>query len=185
MRAVIRPIVTVLSFSCLAALTLAAPTGAAFAQSAPGAAEEAPKEMALTDKQVESVLSAKPDIEAILAKMPQGNDQAAPTPPDPKIVAQLDAAAKKHGFANYAEYDDIDSNIGLVLAGFDPQTKKYVGDEIVLKKEIAETQADKKEELTQLNEALKSVKPLQFPGNVAVVTKYYDKLAEAMPQGQQ
>jgi len=79
-----------------------------------------------------------------------------------------------------------------VLAGFDPQTKKYVGDEIVLKKEIAETQADKKmspadkkEELTQLNEALKSVKPLQFPGNVAVVTKYYDKLAEAMPQGQQ
>jgi hypothetical protein len=45
--------------------------------------------------------------------------------------------------------------------------------------------ADKKEELAQLNEALKSIKPLQFPGNVPIVAKYYDKLAEAMPQGQQ
>jgi hypothetical protein len=193
MRAVIRPIFIALSFSSMAALTLAAPTGAAFAQNAPaGAPEEAQKEIALTDKQIDNVLAAKPDIEAILAKLPQGNDQAQPAPPDPKIVAQLDAAAKKHGFANYAEYDDVDANIGLVMAGFDPQTKKYVGDEIVIKKEIAEAQADKKmapadkkEELAQLNEALKSIKPLQFPGNVPIVAKYYDKLAEAMPQGQQ
>jgi hypothetical protein len=160
MRAVIRPIFIALSFSSMAALTLAAPTGAAFAQNAPaGAPEEAQKEIALTDKQIDNVLAAKPDIEAILAKLPQGNDQAQPAPPDPKIVAQLDAAAKKHGFANYAEYDDVDANIGLVMAGFDPQTKKYVGDEIVIKKEIAEAQADKKmapadkkEELAQLNE---------------------------------
>jgi hypothetical protein len=33
-----------------------------------------------------------------------------------------------------------------------------------------------------LNDDLKSVTPLQFPANVDVVGKYYDKLSEAMSQ---
>jgi hypothetical protein len=35
-----------------------------------------------------------------------------------------------------------------------------------------------------MNEALKSTTPLQFPANVEVVTKYYDKLAETMSTNQ-
>jgi hypothetical protein len=175
MRAHIRPIVAALRLACLPVLMAAAPVGVAFAQQG----DQAVKQSALTEKQIQNVLAAKPDLDAILAKLPEGNDK-----PDPKVLAQLDAAAKKQGFANYAEYEDVDDNINLVLAGIDPETKKYVGDEVVLKKEIADVQADKKmsandkkEALGQLNDALKAAKPLQFAANIPLVLKYYDKLS--------
>jgi len=181
MRVLLRPLFAALSLACLPLLTAAAP-GAAYAQSA---ADEAPKQVALSDQQVQNLLAAKPEIDAILAKAPQDADI------DAKTMAKLDAAAKKRGFANYAEYGDVDANIGLALAGFDPQTKKYVGDAIVLKQQIAEVQADKtmapadkKEALAQLNDALKAVAPLQFPANVEIVAKYYDKLSEGQQQNQ-
>lgn len=183
MRAILRPVVTALSLACMPALMVAAP-GAAFAQAAP--APQAPKQVALTDKQIEGVLAAKPDIEPILSKLPEGNDA-----PDAKTLALLDGAAKKHGFANYAEYADVDDNISLVMGGIDPQTKKYVGDEVVIKKEIADVQADKKiaandkkEALAQLNDSLKSIAPLQFPANIPLVVKYYDKLNDASPKNE-
>jgi hypothetical protein len=44
--------------------------------------------------------------------------------PDPKMTAQLESAAKKNGCASYDEYTDVVDNISLVLAGFDPTTKK-------------------------------------------------------------
>ena len=181
MRVLLRPAFAALSIACLPVLTAVAP-GAAYAQAA---ADQAPKQMALTDQQIQNLLAAKPEVDAILAKAPQDADI------DAKTMAKLDAAAKKHGFAGYADYGDIDANIGLALAGFDPQTKKYVGDAVVLKQQIAETQADKqmppadkKEALAQLNDALKSVAPLQFPANVELVAKYYDKLSEGPPQNQ-
>ncbi|WP_158813118.1 hypothetical protein [Methylocapsa sp. S129] len=188
MRAAIRPFVTAFSIACLPILMAAAPVGAAFAQNAqPDAAQAPVKQIALTEKQIEGALAAKADIDPIVSKLPEGaNDK-----PDPKALAQLDGAVKKHGFANYAEYEDVDDNINLVMGGIDPQTKKYVGDEIVLKKEIAEMQADKKmapkdkkEALDQMNDALKSITPLQFPANIPLVVKYYDKLSEESPQNQ-
>ncbi len=81
--------------------------------------------------------------------------------PDPKVTAQLEAVAKKNGFASYDEYNDVVDNISLVLGGFDPATKKYVGSEAVIKAQIAQVQADKKmsakdkkEALADLNQAL-------------------------------
>ena len=43
--------------------------------------------------------------------------------------------AKKYQFANYAQYDDVDEYIGLVMSGIDPDTKKYVGQDAVIKRE--------------------------------------------------
>jgi len=167
-------------------LTVPVATGGAFAQNNQAEpSQEAPKQIALTEKQIESVLAAKPDIDAIVNKLPQGAQ------PSPKVMAQLDGAAKKHGFASYADYDDVAGNISMVMEGFDPQTKKYVGQDVVIKQEIAQVQADKKmpandkkQALSQLNDELKSVTPLQFPANVDVVAKYYDKLSEAMSGNQ-
>ncbi len=79
------------------------------------------KQMALTDKQIEGVLAAQKEMDAITEKLP---DDAKP---DPKVTAQLDAVAKKNGFASYDEYNDVIDNISLVLGGIDPATKKYVG----------------------------------------------------------
>ena len=87
----------------------------------------------------------------------------------------------------------VADNISLVLAGFDPATKKYVGAEAVIKARIALVQADKKmsaddkkEELAELNEALKSPPPaVTIKANIDLVTKYYDKLAAALADDQE
>jgi hypothetical protein len=185
MRAVTRPIAAALSLACMLLFAAVLPTANALAAQ-PEQAEETLKQIPLSDKQIEGVIAAKPDIDAIMAKVPQDTEK-----PDPKVMAQLDGAAKKHGFANYNEYETVILNINLVLDGFDPDAKKYVGSEAMLKKQIEEVKADKqmspkdkKEALDELNEALKSVTPLQVPGNVQVVTKFYDKLAPLMPQDQ-
>jgi len=81
-------------------------------------------------------------------------------------------------------------NISLVLGGFDPATKKYVGAEAVLKQQIAAVQADKKMPaqekklaLEDMNEALKTPAPVvENKGNIDLVTKYYDKLSDALSE---
>ena len=174
----------------LAQAKQAPPKQSAPAQAAPPPAQqEAPalKQIALTEKQIEGVLAAQKDVDAITDKIPDN------AKPDPKIDAQLDAVAKKNGFASYDEYNTVVDNIGLVLGGFDPATKKFVGAEAVLKAQIAQIQADKKmpakdkkEALADLNEALKSPPPaIENKGNIDLVAKYYDKLAEALGEGEE
>ena len=138
--------------------------------------------MALTEKQIEGVLAASKDMDAITAKMPEN------AKPDAKVMAQLDAVAKKNGFASFDEYSNVTDNISMVMAGIDPATKKYVGNEAVIKAQIAEVQADKKmsakdkkEALDDLNDALKHPAPtIENKGNIDLVVKYYDKLAPIM-----
>ena len=187
MRFPTRPFVTALSLALVAAPAIVASPPAAFAQQQPADQQGELKQIAITDKQVQGFIAAKKEIDALVEKAPE----AASDKPDPKIVAQLDAAAKKYGFANYAEYDDVSNNIGLVMEGVDPQTKKYVGAETMLKKELAGLQADKKmpakdkkDAIEQITAALKSPTPLRFAGNADIVVKNYDKLIAAMPPEQ-
>jgi hypothetical protein len=195
MRDFVRPVTAALSIACLAAALVSVSTGSALAQAkmAPAPAPQAMaqpepvKQMALTDKQVEGVIAAAKDMDAITEKMPDN------AKPDAKITAQLEAAAKKYGFASYDDYNNVVDNISLVLGGFDPTTKKYVGTEAVIKAQIAQVQADKKmsakdkkDALADLNQALKMPdQPVQNKGNIDLVTKYYDKLAAIMGDDQQ
>jgi hypothetical protein len=197
MREIVRPIAAALSVACLAVL-MAVASSDAFAQAkqapkqapAPAAKQQAApppepapmKQIALTEKQIEGVLAAAKDVDAITAKIPDN------AKPDPKVDAQLDAVAKKNGFAGYAEYNDVTDNINMVMSGFDPATKQYVGAEAVLKAQIAAVQADKKmpakdkkAALAEMNAALKTPAPvIENKGNIDLVTKYYDKLADAL-----
>lgn len=152
-------------------------------EAAPAPAPEA-KQVALTEKQIESVLASQKDFDAL-------GDQDAPKPGAkgaPNMLGKLDEVAKKYGFANYADYAIVQSNIDLVMSGFDPKTKTYVGPEAVLKQQLAEIQADKKmpaaekkEALAEINAALKSPPPaLEYKANIELVGKYYDKLAALM-----
>jgi hypothetical protein len=184
MRAFIRPALTALSIACFAAGFAADGVLAQSKQEAAPAATQPPqiRQIPLTEKQIQGVLSARNDMDAITAKLPVD------AKPDPKVIAQLDAAARKNGFASYDEYGTVMDNISLVLSGFDPRTKKYVGSEAVIKQQIAQVQADtkmpaadKKQALADLNTALKSPEPpIQNKGNIDLVAKYYDKLAELM-----
>jgi hypothetical protein len=185
----------VLTIACLAAAMAILSAGDALAQAkqqmAPAQAappqQPALKQMALTEKQIQGVLAAQKDMDAITEKLPDN------AKPDAKVTAQLEAVAKKNGFAGYDEYNNVVDNIGLVLGGFDPASKKYVGSEAVIKAQIAQVQADKKmsakdkkEALDDLNAALKAPAPaIENKGNIDLVGKYYDKLAEALGDDQQ
>lgn len=153
---------------------------------APAGAQQNPpelKQIKLTEKQVQSFIAAQDDLNAVTAKI-KGDK------PDPKLVAELEAAAKKHGFASLQELDDVSANISLVMSGFDPKTKEFSQPPEALKKEIAGVTADKsipekekKEILKELNAALQYTKPVQFPENVELIKKYYDKIEGAVAKG--
>ena len=196
MHDALRPLSGTLMMACLATGLTILSTGGALAQPKPAPssqmapAQPAPppvKQMALTDKQIDGVLAAQKDMDAITQKLPPN------AAPPPKAVAQLDAVAKKNGFASYDAYNDVVENITLVLSGFDPVSKKYVGFDAAMKAQIAQVQADKtmsakdkKDALAELNQALKSPSPpVENKGNIDLVGKYYDKLTDALGGGQQ
>lgn len=150
------------------------------------AATTAPAEVTLTEPQIQHVLDAQKDFDTIAQKMPKDDS----TKPDPKIVDELEATAKKHGFANYAAYNNVVFTMSVVLNGFDPKTKTYVGPEGVLKQQLAAVQADtkipandKKAILDEIKAALKSPPPaVANKANVDLVGKYYDKIAASLQE---
>jgi hypothetical protein len=195
MARLLRPVLTAFGLVCLLSAASLACSGTALAQAKQQAAPppqatpaQAPvlKQMALTDKQIDGVLAAQKEMDTITAKLPEN------AAPDQKVIAQLDGVAKKHGFAGYDDYNSVIDNISLVLGGFDPATKKYVGTEAVLKGQIAQIQADKKmpakdkkEALEELNQALKTPSPaVENKGNIDLVAKYYDKLVAVLGDDQ-
>ena len=137
------------------------------------------KQVKLTEKQIEAFIAAQKDMEAISEKLQGGVSEK----PDPKIQVELENIAKKHGFANFGEYDDVAATISLVMAGIDPATKAFSDPRIAINKEIEEVKADKtipdnekKQMLEELTQALKSAQAIQHPSNIELVTKYFDKL---------
>ena len=96
-------------FSALLALALF-DTGAAAAQEV--------KQIKLTEKHIQGFMAAYDHIAKIY-------DGANPDKPDPKVEAQVAALAKKNGFASLAQYDDVLTNIIIIMSGIDPQTKNF------------------------------------------------------------
>ena len=138
------------------------------------------KQIKLTEKHIQSFMGAYRDMVKLY-------ESANPDKPDPKVEAQAEAVAKKNGFASLDEYDDVSINIAMIMSGIDPQSKKFTEPPEQIKKEIAALKADKsvpeaekKEDLAQLEVALKNAKPIQFKENIALVLKYFDKLAPLM-----
>jgi hypothetical protein len=137
-------------------------------------AQDAIKQVKLTDAHIKGFISAQADMAKISEKMQATTSEK----PDPKIQAELETIATKNGFKDFAEYDDVAANISLVMAGIDPQTGTFTDPITSIKKEIEEVTADKtlqdkdkKQMLEELNEALKSAQPVQFPENVEIVKK--------------
>jgi hypothetical protein len=184
MRTFIRPLVAAVSCAFVLILAASSPNGGALAQ-ADQSNQEPVKQMTLTEPQITGFLAAQKDIGAIFAKLPQ----QATDRPDPKVQAQLDAVAKKYKFASFDEFNNVGENIGLVMAGIDPQTKQYLGADIVIKKQITLLKADKqmpaeekKQAIDQMNEQLRTITPVQFQENIKLVMKYFDRLVAGMPR---
>lgn len=138
-------------------------------------------QIVLTEKQIEGLLAAQKTISAIVEKIPQ--DQA--DNPNPQIQAGLDKTARKFGFKDYGEYDDVANNVVFILDGFDREKKTFVGPDVILKREISKINSDgklqpedKEAQIKELKDKLKSTEQVKYPDNITLVTKYYDKLSE-------
>ena len=102
-------------------------------------AQEAIKQIALTAQQVEGFIAAQKDLAELAKKMEASKAEQ----PDPKAQAEVESIAKKHGFKDFADYDDVGSNIDMILAGIDADSKKFVPPQEAVQKEIAAVNADK------------------------------------------
>jgi hypothetical protein len=167
-----------------ATIAAAAIAFASFPIAAP-AQQPAPAQIRLTEKHVESFIAAQKDMSAVVEKMQAtaSADKAATK----KYEVEIEAATKKHGFKNFAEYEAVAASISMVMAAIDPQTKAFTDPQTAIKKEIEEVTADKtipenekKQLLQELKEALKSAEPIQFPGNIELVKRYYDQIDAAL-----
>jgi hypothetical protein len=156
----------------LALATAILPDGRALAQSPI-------TQVDLTEKQVQGFIAAQKPMSDVTEKM----QDSTPDKPDPKLQAELEAIAKKHGFKDFHEYDDVAANISMVMAGIDPDTKQYTPVDVAIRQQIADLEADKSlpaaeraQAIKELNEALKQAQPIRNPGNIELVKKYYDKI---------
>jgi hypothetical protein len=140
------------------------------------------KQIKLNEKQVQGFIDSQKDLAAIASKL-----QAAGDKPDPNLQKELEDIAKKHGFASFAELDDVAANVSIVMAGLDPQSGNYVDPLEALKKELEEVkadnsipEADKKQLVEELNEAIKTTPPLEHKENIDVVKKHREAIEKAM-----
>lgn len=158
--------------------------GPGFAQAdKQGKGEDAPqfKQIKLTEKQVQNFLAAQKDLAPLSKKLEAAGDK-----PDPQLEAQVEQIAKKNGFADLQEFDDVAANVQLVLSGLDPQTGSFTEPAELIRRDIEqinrETKMPEKEKATavaEMQEALKNAPTLQFKENIPVVKKYQKQLGQA------
>lgn len=107
--------------------------------------------------------------------------------PDPGVQERLEGIAKKFRFKDFDEHDDVAANIAHVMAGMDPQTKRFTDAPAAIKREIDEVAADKsipeeerKRVLEELEAASSTAQPIQLPSTIEIITKCYDRLQKTL-----
>jgi hypothetical protein len=152
-------------------------TFASFSTSAP--AQVTATQIKLTENQIMGFIAAQDDILTVVEKMGAAFLDHASAEYD----AELDAVTKKHGFKDLAEFDAVATNISMVMAGINSETKIFTDPQMAIKKEIEDVSSDKSISpseksnlLEQLNAAFQAAEPIRFPTNIELVTKYYDRI---------
>lgn len=162
-------------------LMLAGLSAAVGLVAAPAMAQDI-KQIKLSDQQVQGFISSQKDLATIAGKLQSASDK-----PGPALQGELEYIAKKHGFASFAELDDVAANISIVMAGLDPQTGSFIDPLQALKKELDDVKADasipdadKKQLIAELEDAIKTTPPLEHKENIEVVKKHREAIEKAM-----
>jgi hypothetical protein len=142
------------------------------------------KQMQLTDKQIEAFIAAQKDFAPLASKLLEGGEK-----PDDGLTAELETVAKKHGFTNFAEYEDVGANISIVLEGLDRKSGTYTDPVDKMKKELEDIKADssipeedKKLAIDDLNQEISAAQPLKFKENIDVVKKHREAIEKLIPE---
>lgn len=151
---------------------------------ATGASAQEIKQMQLSDKQVESFIAAQKDFAPLASKLLEGGEK-----PNDALTAELEGVAKKHGFASFAEYEDVGANISIVLEGLDRKSGTYTDPVDKMKKELEDIKADssipdedKKLAIDDLNQEIAAAQPLQYKDNIEVVKKHREAIEKLIPE---
>ena len=164
----------------LAAVIAAAPLATAQTGGSDLADTENFEQVQMTDAQVKGYIAASPRLSELFDRM-----DSAETNPDPKLDAELEAIARKHGFNSYDELENIGSNIGFVLSGINEEDGSFREPLEVLKEELAAVQQDpsleseeKQQLIASIKESIELTPKLKYPGNVDVVRANLKPLVE-------
>ena len=141
------------------------------------------KQLALTDAQITAFIAAQPDFAPLVVKLSEAADK-----PDDALKGDLDTVSKKHGFASFDEYMDVNDNIAFVMGGINRKTMDFTEPVERLKKDLEEIKADKdipddekKLALEDLELEIKSAAPLKNRENIDVVKKRFAELLTLLP----
>ena len=159
-------------------LSVAAVAAVAFVYLAGFASAQVPiKQIKLSEKHIEGFIAAHKD-------MADAIDKTSSEKSDATAQAELDTVAKKFGFKDYNEYEDVITNISMVVYGIDPKTMAFTDPPTQAKRELDEAIAnkslpenEKKQLVEELTEQWKAMQPIMHPSNVDLVKKHYGKLA--------
>lgn len=164
-------------------LALGASLAVAVTGSVGAVAQEDFKQIELTDSLMTSFIAAQKDYEPLAKKLQDAGDKV-----DDGLTKELDDVAKKHGFADFANFEDVGANITLVLDGYDHDSGTFSDPKALMQKELEEIKADesipaneKKEILKDLEQEIAAVPPLQYPSNVDVVKKHLKEIEALLP----
>lgn len=138
----------------------------------------------LSDQQVKSFIAAQADLAPLSSKLAEAGET-----PDDSLKTQLEDIAKKHGFANFAEFENVGVSITMVLDGLDRKTGKYIDPIEKMKQELEDIKADnsipaedKKLAVDDLTRDIASAEPLKFPNNVDVVKARLAEIEALIPE---
>ena len=144
--------------------------------------DEPIKQIKLSEAQVKSFISAQPDLATVAPKLQEAGDSI-----EPGLQTELDNIAKKHGFATFAELDDVAANISIVMAGLDSKSGDFTEPVEALKKELADVtadasipDADKKDLIKEFSEAISTTPRLEHLENVELVKAHRAEIEKAL-----
>jgi len=142
------------------------------------------KQMELTEQMVTNFIAAQKDFAPLASKLAEAGDS-----PDPTLQKQLEDIAKTHGFASFAEFEDVGANITIVLDGLDRSSGAYTDPVEKMKKELEDIKADdtipaedKKLAVDDLTQEIAAAQPLKFTANIDVVKKHIAEIEELIPE---
>ena len=110
------------------------------------------KQIKLTEKHLQSFIAVSED----LAKLSDGANQ---DKLDEELEAQAEALVKRNGFANLAEFDDVSTNISMIMSSIDQQTKKFTEPPEQIKQQMTAVKADKSVPEAQRERTWRSLRP--------------------------
>ncbi|MEO1693961.1 MAG: hypothetical protein AAFR55_01840 [Pseudomonadota bacterium] len=140
------------------------------------------RQVALTETDVENFIKMHAGLAKIADEL-----EATGEDPDPQLRARLAALAKSSGFPSFLAYDTVADSILLVMSGIDPDTGVWSDPKIGLAEDIEDVKkdttledAERKELIDDLEQAIKTTPDVAFPQNIPLVKKHAARIEKVL-----